>query len=268
MADTIRRRRQKETEYLRSVGRSVLVPAGPSIARVRYLHDQRGMTLLAIAEAAGRSLGAISDLYRGTRPKGPKGDFRTQRTTEEALKAITPPAAKVNTTAPLPWANRGAKLPVHGVRRRLNALAHEGFPMEWVNDNYIRIHKHSIWMLFMASVKRVYIQSAINERVKVAYEELDGKTPNDFDIPAETQRRVKANAARRNAAPRHCWDDDTLDDPDAIAEWTGHCGTQQGYYIHERDGQPKFWAPYGEDRKSGRFVVGCEPCRKARKRGQ
>jgi hypothetical protein len=54
---------------------------------------------------------------------------------------------------------------------------------------------------------------------------------------------IQASAARDRAAaagwaPGAAWDEDTIDDPDARPEWTGHCGTTRGADLHERHGIP------------------------------
>lgn len=33
--------------------------------------------------------------------------------------------------------------------------------------------------------------------------------------------------------PPAAWDDDTIDDPTATPDWTGHCGTDRGYWTHK-----------------------------------
>lgn len=47
--------------------------------------------------------------------------------------------------------------------------------------------------------------------------------------------KTKARARRQRWAPTWAWDGDTLDDPDASPEWTGACGTAEGYRIHIRE---------------------------------
>jgi hypothetical protein len=54
---------------------------------------------------------------------------------------------------------------------------------------------------------------------------------------------IHARAARDRAtaagwAPAAAWDDDTIDDPAAIPQWTGHCGTAKGVDLHARHDIP------------------------------
>ncbi|MFF7022970.1 hypothetical protein ACFY97_18455 [Streptomyces klenkii] len=44
--------------------------------------------------------------------------------------------------------------------------------------------------------------------------------------------RSKNRAAAAAWAPPGAWDDDTIDDPTAHPEWTGHCGTDHGWWLH------------------------------------
>ncbi|HET6635108.1 MAG TPA: hypothetical protein VFH77_08765, partial [Streptomyces sp.] len=49
-------------------------------------------------------------------------------------------------------------------------------------------------------------------------------------------QRARNIAARHGWAPPACWDDDTIDDPHAIPEWTGYCGTDRGWWLHRAHG--------------------------------
>ena len=44
------------------------------------------------------------------------------------------------------------------------------------------------------------------------------------------------------------WDDDTIDDPAAFPDWTGKCGTPDGYDAHYKM----------------KILPSCQPCRDAR----
>ncbi|MGW1160417.1 hypothetical protein ACWD48_19795 [Streptomyces sp. NPDC002519] len=47
-----------------------------------------------------------------------------------------------------------------------------------------------------------------------------------------TSRQARTRAIRESWAPLGAWDD--IDDPAAVPDWTGHCGTDRGYWIHQR----------------------------------
>jgi DNA-binding phage protein len=48
--------------------------------------------------------------------------------------------------------------------------------------------------------------------------------------------RTRARARREGWAPLTAWDD--IDDPNAHPEWTGHCGTDRGWWMHSLNAIP------------------------------
>lgn len=48
--------------------------------------------------------------------------------------------------------------------------------------------------------------------------------------------RARRRAQREQWAPLGAWDD--IDDPQAIPDWTGYCGTDRGYWTHRRQQLP------------------------------
>ncbi|AJP04752.1 hypothetical protein TU94_28195 [Streptomyces cyaneogriseus subsp. noncyanogenus] len=53
-----------------------------------------------------------------------------------------------------------------------------------------------------------------------------------------TSHRARDRALREGWAPLSAWDEDTLGDPSAHPEWTGYCGTDRGWWIHQRQQLP------------------------------
>jgi transcriptional regulator with XRE-family HTH domain len=51
-------------------------------------------------------------------------------------------------------------------------------------------------------------------------------------------RSARAKARNRGYPPIGCWDLETVHLPDSIPEWTGACGTDEGYAIHLREEIP------------------------------
>lgn len=228
------------------------IPPEPAIKRVRLLHDTYLMPLDYIAELAydpelGRSLSraAVSDLYRGTYRKA-------RRVTVRAVLSIPVPDAPLKPPDGCKGALRA--VPACAVTRRVDALALQGFPIKWVCQTYVgtafdfRIYKNK------------YVQPSLYYKYVAAFRELNGKDPNDFGISKYAQSVARNTATKRNAVPEHCWDDDTIDDPDAIAQWTGECGTSTGYGIHRKEEQ-YFWKFFKQ--APPKLVIGCTPCRKA-----
>ncbi|MCQ9186232.1 hypothetical protein KMT30_45815, partial [Streptomyces sp. IBSBF 2953] len=44
--------------------------------------------------------------------------------------------------------------------------------------------------------------------------------------------RARRHALAHGWAPVGAWDDDTIDDPGAHPDWTGKCGTTEGFWAH------------------------------------
>lgn len=75
-------------------------------------------------------------------------------------------------------------------------------------------------------------------------------------------RAARAKALNRGYAPLGCWDLETIHLPESLPEWTGECGTVQGYYLHlkyEIHTEVRV-TPSGERRRK----VLCQPCIDAR----
>lgn len=51
-----------------------------------------------------------------------------------------------------------------------------------------------------------------------------------------TSRAARARALREGWAPLGAWDD--IDDPNTIPDWTGHCGTDHGWWLHSVNNIP------------------------------
>ena len=60
----------------------------------------------------------------------------------------------------------------------------------------------------------------------------------DGGVPERVYKSTKARARTRGSAPLGCWDMDTVHDPSVQPEWTGLCGTVEGYRIHRREKIP------------------------------
>lgn len=66
--------------------------------------------------------------------------------------------------------------------------------------------------------------------IRLAYRLL-GDTPG----PSHKARR---RAQKQGWAPIGAWDEETIDDPDARPDWTGHCGTDRGWWTHRLNHLP------------------------------
>ncbi|MFJ5785390.1 hypothetical protein [Streptomyces hydrogenans] len=68
--------------------------------------------------------------------------------------------------------------------------------------------------------------------VAVAYNAVWNEDPQRHGVSQQAACRFRNYAWTNGWAPPAAWDDDTLDDPDAIPDWTGFCGTDRGWWTH------------------------------------
>lgn len=64
-------------------------------------------------------------------------------------------------------------------------------------------------------------------------EKLDPQA--DGGVPLTSSRLAITKARKLGYPPIGCWDLETVHFPDAVPEWTGACGTPEGYRIHLRE---------------------------------
>ena len=77
-----------------------------------------------------------------------------------------------------------------------------------------------------------YIHPALRNRICEMYDKLRDRKPEEFGIEGPLLARMLTLARNAGFAPPGCWDEDTIDDPAAVPEWTGYCGTPEGYITH------------------------------------
>ncbi|MGY0062775.1 hypothetical protein ACWY4P_40620 [Streptomyces sp. LZ34] len=75
-----------------------------------------------------------------------------------------------------------------------------------------------------------HIDGKVDEAIRLAYRTL-GRTPG-------TSWKARKRAVDNNWAPPAAWDDDTIDNPAAHPDWTGHCGTDHGWWLHRLNNIP------------------------------
>jgi transcriptional regulator with XRE-family HTH domain len=221
------RRRQAKLVLM---GRGALVrgeEAEIAFARVRDFHS-RGMAASALARATGASTSTISQMITGVRSDG-YVIKQIRRTTYDRIMAatFTPPGMTPNGRM------GGAETPVEGTRRRLQALARAGWSLAAVaaESGLQKAHLHRI-----VQGSRRYVHASTAQIIAATYDRVIAKDPADYGLTRYQIGRAKGAAQRNGYPPAMCWDEDTIDDPRAIAQWTGHCGTMEGYRIHQREG--------------------------------
>lgn len=128
-----------------------------------------------------------------------------------------------------------------GTVRRLQALVAAGWPVLSIAAEL---------GMFPTAVSRLMRLNVITlrtaRRVAAVYDRLWDVDPATHGATPNGIRRARNLAAAARWAPAAAWDDDTIDDPSAAPDWTGHCGSTRGARIHDDHAIPL-----------------CEPCRAA-----
>ena len=228
MSEQERRRvrlRDKTTAYLRSIGQPVEVDPAPAIANARRLH-QAGMSARDMAAQSRLSTNFFGDLIRGRRTLD-KGGHPIKVIDRQDLADVL----AVTYAEPL---HQGSKQDATGTRRRLQALIAAGFGgMFLARELGVAVQRVHLMLtgdgLMAASTVR---------RVEEIYEKYRDVDPAEVGLTAYTISRSKGDARRRGYAPSSAWDDDTIEDPAAIPDFTGRCGTPFGVIVHRRENIP------------------------------
>lgn len=223
-------RRERLMMYRRQQGLAGFVDAKPMQAKIREWVGL-GVTMETIAQKSGVSAQMVrwhnAGVYRG-QPL----DVCLMETRDAILGArITEEDAYL--------------MPVLGSQRRVQALSAIGYGVAW------QARKHGVTpaRLYHAVAYQKQIEIRFAARIADLYDKYCDRDPAEEGMPQKLITRSKNIAVKNGYAPPHCWDPDTIDNPNANPEWTGECGTYPGYRIHYRD-----QIPY------------CDPCREAKRR--
>lgn len=120
-----------------------------------------------------------------------------------------------------------------GTQRRIRALRADGFPNGLLADR-LGVTPEAVSEL--ARRPRAYVYHTTYAEVRELYDKLSDVSPADLGVSHAAQLRAKASAVKNGWVSRSCWDTGTIDDPDALPDWTGLCGTPVGRLAHKRDG--------------------------------
>lgn len=258
--DALERQRRRESyrEYMKAVGTPVTVPAAPVIAHVRGL-NRRGMSYVQICQLAGLHMTTVHKiLHRGATPGG-KPHMIYRRT---AVKLLAVPYVSPHAYP----GSRGARMPAHGIQRRLQALVAAGYTYTFLSQA-LNLGQSAQPAQRLATKDYSWAHYATHELVSGLYDRIQYDKPSEHGITEYGQRRAQNTGSKNGFAPPDCWDDDTIDDPDAVAEWTGKCGKAAGYRIHIRENIPMCEPcreAYSYERSRGRIAVDPDKIRKVR----
>jgi hypothetical protein len=207
------------------------VDAEPVRVHIRTLRDC-GMGLRAIAAAAGVDRKRLQAVTVGRPERGTGPQEKVRPDLAAAVLAVEP---TLENLAPSTLINPA------GTRRRLQALVAMGWPQQHLA---VRLGMTPNNYGAMVRAEHVLVRRAL--AVRDLYEQLWRADPLEHGATQAGVTRARRHAAANGWAPVGAWDDDTIDDPAAYPDWTGQCGTPQGYGAHTRLDIPQ-----------------CEPCRAA-----
>lgn len=231
---------EKWRHYSAATGRPLMVSgreAEEAFAKVREFNE-RGMAATAMAAQLDVSASIIRQMINGVRTPRTAHDTHpptpvTQlwRSTYELIMN------KLQYEEPPTETLGGARTDPTGSRRRLRALAAIGFPTRTIS---VLMGKPVSWAGHQLTgyAGGTYVFASTHRHIAALYDKLCAADPADYGVSAYGRARAIKTALRNGYAPPSCWDVDTIDNPAAIAEWTGACGTEIGYAIHERDNIP------------------------------
>ncbi|MFF9624229.1 hypothetical protein [Streptomyces griseosporeus] len=197
----------KRRRYLNQTGRTLMVDTAPVAAHLRGLFAA-GAGWIQLSAISGCSSSTISNLLAEKNPQ-------CRRTTANKILAIQPGDAIPNQR----------RIPATGTIRRLRALVALGHKCADI-DTACRID-HSV-LTDLLTARRDTVTVGLAKRVADGFEKLS-KTNG-------THARSLRRAARERWAPPAAWDD--IDDPNAGPDWTGHCGTDRGWWLHRLEEIP------------------------------
>lgn len=189
-------------ERVRLAGQSNLTPV-PVLAAHLAVLSESGLSQCAIARAAQVSQSTISNIMNGKlrsclRSKG------------ERILAVQPGVHdEISERSAL------------GSARRLQALYAIGHGALAISSAFDINH---------ATVSQIVngryqlINGSIAVRVQAIYRQLS-RTPGP-------SKHASTRAKQEGWAPPAAWNDEEIDNPQAIPDWTGYCGTDRGWWIH------------------------------------
>lgn len=199
------------------------VDAEPVRVHIRHLQSC-SMGLRAIAAAAVVDRTRLQSILNGRPERGTGPQEKLRPTLAAAVLAVEPTLD-----------NLGGAVVISAIGsvRRLHALGVVGWSQErlaveagMTSTNFSRL----------ANASTVIVRTAL--RVRGLYDELWNVDPATHGSRPEDIARTKARAAQLGWAPAGAWDEESIDDPAALPDWTGHCGTVRGVTAHIDQGIP------------------------------
>ncbi|MFH8867103.1 hypothetical protein [Streptomyces griseus] len=199
------------------------VEAEPVRQHVLNIRDQAGMSFRNLSAATGVSNGTLEHLIYGVTGYPPARQIRSE--SAAALLGYWP---TLDDYADL------AVIDATGTRRRMQALAALGWSAPAVHQRIDFVTARAI-----ANLKaREQVTARLARAVRDFYRQVCGSPAEKHGVPTAAAKQARTGAARNRWPGPSAWDDDTIDDPDAKPDWTGHCGTDRGWWSHRQQDIP------------------------------
>lgn len=193
----------KRRRYLNATGRTLRLPAEPIAQHLDALFEA-GAGWAELSATTGVAISVMSRIRRRLQPVVFR-DVATRILAAQPGDAIPP----------------GRPVPATGSIRRIHALMAIG---------------HRVKDIEVASgVEHSLLSSLVNEHLTTVSRHVAERLTTGYDKLSTTPgtcARSRNRAIRHQWAPPAAWDEGTLDDPDAAPDWTGHCGTDNGWWQH------------------------------------
>jgi hypothetical protein len=208
--------RKAEREYGASRSRLIaygrwqpFAPAAPVREHARSLLAA-GMSVTTVARAAGVRRGAVNNLMYGH--MSPRTGQR-----EPARRVRAETAARIMAVRPaLESLAAHSAVDATGIRRRLQALVSLGWTLRAV-AGMVPLNPVYLSALMAQERKRPFVSAETARRVRALYDRMWDQVPPET-TPGERRlaARARGHAAKRGWAPPLAWDDETIDDPQAV----------------------------------------------------
>ncbi|GGS96885.1 hypothetical protein [Streptomyces violaceus] len=208
------------------------VDADPVRVHTRHLQSC-GMGLRAIAAAAGVDRKRLQSIVSGRPERGTGPQEKVRPALAAAVLSVEP---TLENLAP------STLIGPLGTRRRLHALVAVGWPQQYLAAA-LGVTPNNFGVMLQR--EHVLVRRAL--AVRDLYDRVWRADPAEHGATTAGISRARRYAAERRWAPVGAWDDDTIDDPAAFPDWTGQCGTLEGYRAHRTLG-----------------ISSCQPCRDAK----
>ncbi|MER7806125.1 hypothetical protein [Streptomyces sp900116325] len=192
------------------------IPAEPAAQHVQTLYEA-GWTTGQIAVAAECADRTVADLLH-RKNKTIRKDLAARILNARPTLAALPGATKVDAT---------------GTIRRAQALMAIGHSLTSI-ANAMGVSHYTVLGNILNGLRPTVTVATARSAASV-YRKL-------AEVPG-TAQRARNVAAERGWPPPAAWDDERIDDPTATPDWTGHCGTDRGWWMHTNQHLPM-----------------CEPC--------